>query len=98
MSTSPEQITERALRAATKAYLDDRPVLALDYAAEALDADPHCYEALVTSGELYTDWADELGVSQREGALTAILYFDQAISVRPDHAEAYAEKLAPLLD
>ena len=79
-------------------YLADRPQVALDYLAEALDADPECYEALVMAGELHNLWAPELGLEDQEGPLKAISFFDRAIAVQPDHAEAYAEKALALLD
>ena len=93
---SPEQITWRAVRAATRMYLADRPQVALDYLAEALKADPLCYEALVMAGELVDHWAPELGLDEREGASTAIVYFDRAIAARPDYSETYAEKAITL--
>jgi tetratricopeptide (TPR) repeat protein len=93
---SPEEITEKAIRAATRMYLEDRPQVALDYLAEALAADPDCYEALVMAGELYDRWGPELGFAGSDGALKSLCYFDHAIAVRPDHAEAYAEKAIAL--
>jgi tetratricopeptide (TPR) repeat protein len=95
---SPEEITEKAVRAATRMYLADRPQVALDYLDEALEADPECYEALVMAGEVHDRWGPELGMEQREAALMAISFYDRAIAAQPDHAEAYAEKLLPLLD
>ena len=94
---SREQITWRAVRAASRMYLADRPQVALDYLAEALEADPSCYEALVMAGELVDHWAPELGLDEREGASKAIVYFDRAIAARPDDSEAYAEKAITLL-
>lgn len=49
------------------------------------------------AGELYDFWGPELGLDDRLGALKAIEYFDRAIAVRPDHAEAYADKAIALL-
>jgi tetratricopeptide (TPR) repeat protein len=99
---SPEEITERALRGARRMYRADRFKVALDYLMEALDADPRCYEALVFAGDIYStdspSAAAELGLSEREAAQMAIAFYDRAIQVQPDHAEAYAEKILPLLD
>jgi tetratricopeptide (TPR) repeat protein len=97
---SPEEITEKALRAANRMYRAERLRVALDYAMEALDVAPRCYEALVLAGDLLslTTSAAEFGLHEREAAQRAISYYDRAIQVQPDHAEAYAEKLVPLLD
>ena len=94
---SPEEITEKAVRAASRMYLAHRPRVALEYLAEALEADPHCYEALVMAGELYDRWGEDIGLDEREASLTAVSYYDRAIAVQPDHAEAYAEKAIALL-
>jgi len=94
---SIEETTERAVRAATRMYLADRPQVALDYLTDALSADPACYEALVMVGDIYARWAAELGLEDRRGNRLALGYFDRAIAVRPDHAEAYAEKCLALL-
>jgi tetratricopeptide (TPR) repeat protein len=95
---SPEEITERALRAATDMYLAERPRVAMDYILEALDADPQCYEALVFAGDLYSHsrLGADLTPHEHDAARMAISYYDRAIRVQPDHAEAYAEKLIPL--
>jgi tetratricopeptide (TPR) repeat protein len=97
---SPEEITERALRAATDMYLAERPRVAMDYILDALDADPQCYEALVFAGDLYTHsrWGLDLALSEEDAARMAISFYDRAIQVQPDHSEAYAEKILPLMD
>jgi tetratricopeptide (TPR) repeat protein len=96
---SPEEITERALRAASRMYRADRLKVALSYIEEALDADPRCYEALVFAGDIHSTSAGaELGLPEREAARVAVSYYDRAIQIQPDHAEAYAEKIVPLLD
>src|SRR5439155_11125730 len=48
-------------------------------------------------GELDDQCGPELVLSEREGALAALTYFDHAIALRPDYAEAYAEKAIALL-
>jgi tetratricopeptide (TPR) repeat protein len=93
---SPEEVTARAVRAASRMYLADRPQVALDYVAEALEADPHCYEALVMAGELYDRGGPELGLDEREASWMAVSYFDRAIAAQPEHSEAYAEKAIAL--
>ena len=97
MESCTEETTEKAVRAATRMYLADRPRVALDYLAEAFDVDPNCYEALVMAGDLYDLRGQELGLGDEQGSLTSLGYYGRAIAARPDHAEAFAGKAIALL-
>ena len=94
---SPEEITARRWRDASRATGKDRPDIALAYLEEALEADPFCQEVLVFAGDLWVMHAEKLGVSVEEGEWRALSYYDRAIAAHPEHAEAYAEKCCVLL-
>jgi tetratricopeptide (TPR) repeat protein len=94
---SIEVITEHAVRAALRASLADRPRAAICYLEEALEADPHCYEALVMLGEVWDDAEEELGLKEGEGSRRALPYYERAIALQPDNAEAYAEMSGALV-
>ncbi len=96
-SVSIEVITERAISAANRAFSADRPKAAIGYLEEALEADPDCYEALVSMGETWTYCEEELGLPEGDGARRALPYFQRPISVQPDNAEAYAEMSTALM-
>lgn len=95
---SIEEITERAITAANRAFLADRPQAAVGYLEEALEADPVCYEALVSMGETWVYCEKELGLKEGEGSQRALRYFERAIALKPDDAEAYAEMSCALME
>jgi tetratricopeptide (TPR) repeat protein len=92
-----EQITERAITDANRVLNADRPKVALDYLADALEADPRSYEALVLTAEIYSLYADDLDDEPAAAQQEAIGLFDRAIAIRPEDPEAYASKALSLL-
>jgi tetratricopeptide (TPR) repeat protein len=95
---SLEVITERAVRDALRAMRSGRYLAAFGYLELAIEADPLCREALVLAGDVCYFQFDDLGITEAEGADSAVGYYDRAIAACPHHAEAYAEKSLCLHD
>lgn len=82
---------------ANRLFIENRPVEAMSYVLEGLQANPEHLELLTLAGDIYITSHEDLGMSEEEACELALDAFLRAIKLEPGLVEAWEGKSRALV-